>query len=162
MPRRPLRRIKAAMGHMHKDRSHVQDNELATLLAETLLLAGRPGEVFGALEETLAAARGGKQRHLEAELFRFQGEAARDLGDVSRAAGFYRQAIESAHAVGARLLELRASLGLARVGGVRECAQLKSIFERFTDGFDHVDLKQASAFLATHALAGGELDDLRA
>lgn len=158
-----VEKIKAAIGHMHKDRSHVQDNELATILAETLLLAGRPEEVFGALEETLAAARRGKQRHLEAELFRFQGEAAKDLGDVSRAAGFYRQAIESARAVGARLLELRASLGLARVGSARERAQLKSILEKFTDGFDHVDLKQASAFLATQdSAAGGGLDDLRA
>jgi class 3 adenylate cyclase/tetratricopeptide (TPR) repeat protein len=158
-----VEKIKAAIAHMHKDRSHVQDNELATILAETLLLAGRPQEVFGALEETLAAATHGKQRHLEAELFRFQGEAARDLGDVSRAAGFYRQAIDSARSVGARLLELRATLGLARVGGARERAQLKSIFDRFTDGFDHVDLKQASAFLAMHdGVAGGGLDGLRA
>ena len=158
-----VEKIRAAIGHMHKDRSHVQDNELASILAETLLLAGRPEEAFDALEETLAAARRGKQRHLEAELFRFQGEAAKDMGDVSRAAGFYRQAIESARSVGARLLELRASLGLARVGSARERAQLKSIFERFTDGFDHVDLKQASAFLATQDSAvGGGLDDLRA
>lgn len=158
-----VERIRAAMGHMHKDRSHIQDNELATILAETLLLAGRPEEVFGALEETLATARLGKQRHLEAELFRFQAEAAKDLGDVGRATEFYRQAIESARSVGARLLELRATLGLARVGGRRERAQLKSLFERFNDGFEHVDLKHASAFLATNdTAAGGGLDDLRA
>jgi class 3 adenylate cyclase/tetratricopeptide (TPR) repeat protein len=156
-------KIKAAMAHMHKDRSHIQDNELATLLAETLLLAGRPEEVFGALEETLVAAKRGQQRHLEAEVLRFQGEAAKAMGDVNRAMGFYRQAIESANSVGARLLELRASLSLARVGGPRERAQLKSIFDEFTDGFDHVDLKQASAFLATHGpAAGGGFDGLRA
>ena len=158
-----VEKIRAAMAHMHKDRSHVQDNELATILAETLLLAGRPEEIFGALEDTLAAARRGKQAHLVAELFRFQGEAAKDMGDISRATGFYRQAIESARSVGARLLELRATLGLARVGSMRERAQLKSIFDGFTDGFDHVDLKQASTFLATHDLAGGGgLDGLRA
>ena len=111
-----VEKIKAAMAHMHKDRSHVQDNELATILAETLLLAGRPEEAFGALEEALVAARAGNARHVEAELFRFQGEAAKAMGDVSRAATFYRQAIESARSVGARLLELRASLSLARVG----------------------------------------------
>lgn len=158
-----VEKIRAAMAHMHQDRSHVQDNELATILAETLLLAGRPEEVFGALEETLAAARRGKQRHLEAELFRFQGEAAKDMGDVRRAMGFYRQAIDSARSVGARLLELRASVGLARLGGARERAQLRSIFDGFTDGFDHADVKQAAAFLATHdPAADGGLDELRA
>ncbi len=154
-------KIRAAMAQMHKDRSHVQDNELATILAETLLLAGRPEEAFGALEETLAAARRGQQRHLEAELFRFQGEAAKDMGDLSRAMTFYRQAIDSARSVGARLLELRASLGLARIGGARERAQLKTVFEGFTEGFDHIDMKKASAFLMARA-TGGELDVLRA
>jgi tetratricopeptide (TPR) repeat protein len=158
-----VERIRAAMDHMHKDRSHIQDNELATILAETLILAGHAQEVFGALEETLAAATGGKQRHLEAELFRLQGEAAKNLGDTSRAAGFYHQAIESARAVGALLLELRAALGLARLGGARERAQLKSLVDQFRDGFDHFDLKQAAAFLATHdAAPGGGFDDLRA
>lgn len=158
-----VEKIRAAMAHMHKDRSHVQDNELATILAETLLLAGRPEEVFGALEETLAAARRGKQGHLEAELYRFQGEAAKQMGDVSRAMGFYRQAIESAQSVGARLLELRACLGQARLGGARERAQLRNVFDGFTDGFDHVDMKQALAFLVTHERGvGGGLDGLRA
>jgi tetratricopeptide (TPR) repeat protein len=156
-------KIRAAMAHMHKDRTHIQDNELSTLLAETLVLAGRPEEAFGLMEETLTAAKRLKARHLEAELFRLQGEAAKAMGDGSRAAGFYKQAIESARSVSARLLELRASLGLARVGSARERAQLKTIFDTFTDGFDHADLKQASAFLTAHdAPAGGGRDGLRA
>jgi hypothetical protein len=158
-------KIRAAMAHMHKDRTHVQDNELTTVLAETLLLAGRPEEVFVPLQDTLAAARRDKQRHLEAELFRLQGEAAKAMGDIDRSIGFYRQAMDSARALGARMLELRAGLALARGGGARERVQLRTLFDTFKDGFDHADLKQASVFLATHegtVVPGGGRHVLRA
>lgn len=155
--------IRTAMTLMHEGRSHVQDNDLAIMFAETLLLASRPEEVFGAMEVTLATARAGKQRHLESELIRLQGDAARAMGDISRAATFYRQAIASARSIAARLLELRATLGLARVGGATERAQLRTVLDGFVDGVDHDDLREASAFLVTRDSTGARgSDDLRA
>jgi tetratricopeptide (TPR) repeat protein len=142
-------RIQSGLAVMGKARTHVQDIELSTLLAETLLLAGRPREVFAVMEPVLAAAREGKQGHLESEIFRLQGEAAAVLGDHDRAADFFGQAIESARSLGARLLELRATLSLARLGGAGQRARLAGLLAEFTEGLDHQDLEQASAFLAT-------------
>jgi tetratricopeptide (TPR) repeat protein len=141
-------RIKAAMALVHKGLSHIQDIEFSRMLAEAWLLAGRPAEVFPVAEAAMEAARVGKQGHLESELYRLQGEAARAQGDVAKAAAFHRQAIESARAVGGRLLELRATLGLARVGGSEERALLTAALAGIGDGAEHPDVKAAQAFLA--------------
>src|SRR5260370_34621085 len=118
------------------------------MLAETLLLASRPEEVFRLAEAVFPEAQGGKRRHLESELFRIQGEAARAMRDVSQAVSFYRRGIESARSIGARLLELRSLLALARLtGGAEERDELKSVLEGLTEGFEQADLKQAGAFL---------------
>ncbi len=141
-------KMRTATALIHQGRSHIQDVEFAGMLAETLLLASRPQEVFREAEAVLAEASVGKQRHLESELFRVQGEAAKAMGDVSRAVSFYRRGIESARAIGGRLLELRSRLALARLtGGAEERAELKSLLDGFIGGVDHADLKQASAFL---------------
>jgi hypothetical protein len=76
------------------------------------------------------------------------------MGDTSRAASLYREAIASAAAVGARLLELRSTLAFARLGGASERARLQSIFDGFTDGFEHTDLRDAAAFLAARGSDG--------
>jgi class 3 adenylate cyclase/tetratricopeptide (TPR) repeat protein len=139
--------IRSAMALIHQGLSHIQDTEFARLLAETLLLASKPADVFPVTEAALEVARAGKQGHLESELFRMQGEAARVMGETGRAVASYRQAIESARNRGARLLELRATLGLARVGGDDERGLLMRALSGFNDRDEHPDLRNARTFL---------------
>jgi tetratricopeptide (TPR) repeat protein len=145
-----IENIKTATSRVHGNLTHILDIEFASMLAETLVLAGRPEEVFPVAEAALAGARLGKVRHFEAELFRLQGEAAGALGDTNRAVTFFHHGIESARSMGARLLELRTLLALARLtGGGEERAELKRVLVGFTEGLDQADLQQASTFLAS-------------
>jgi hypothetical protein len=89
--------------------------EDGTLYAETLLLAGRPEEVFAVAENISAIIAEGGQNHCEPELFRLQGQAAADLGQRDRAETFFRAGIERARAMGARALELRSVAALANL-----------------------------------------------
>jgi tetratricopeptide (TPR) repeat protein len=141
-------RIRSAMSLVHRGLTRISDLELATVLAETLILANRPQEVSPAMEETLAIARADMQGHYEPELFRMQGEAAKALGDRDRASAFYRRGIESAQRMGAKGLQLRSAVGLARLGGgSSERAELKRLIEGFSEGIDQPSVREALALL---------------
>ena len=63
-----------------------------------------------------------------------------------------RQALKVAQAQGARLLELRAAMSLARLwrdqGKVQQARELLApVYGWFTEGFDTRDLKEAKALL---------------
>ncbi|MGB5736770.1 MAG: hypothetical protein WBM40_20255 [Thiohalocapsa sp.] len=99
-------------------------------------------------------ARNG-EHHWEAELFRLNGDLllAQARPDVAAAERAYRRAVDLARAQGARSLELRAALSLARLqvtqgdeAGAR--AQLQDIYDWFTEGFETADLIAAEALLA--------------
>ena len=148
--------IKTATALIHEGLSHIQDVEFTSILAETLLLASRPEEVFGLAEAALAQARDHTQRHLESELFRAQGDAAKAMGNVSQAVTFYRRGLESARSIGARLLEVRSLLALARLTGrSEERTELNRLLGEFTEGLDEADLRQASAFLTARESGDG-------
>ena len=73
-------------------------------------------------------------------------------GDVAAAEAAYRQAIAIAEQQGALLFSVRAATALARLcqsqGRADEAnALLRSIYERFTEGFDYPDLIRAWAVL---------------
>ena len=64
----------------------------------------------------------------------------------------FREAVELAHRIGAKSLELRASTSLARLlvnEGRREqaCTILTDIYHSFTEGFDTRDLIEATTLL---------------
>ena len=73
-------------------------------------------------------------------------------GDLSAAEPTYHQALAVARSQSAKLLELRASISLARLwckqGKRREARDLlASIYNWFTEGFDTLYLKEAKALL---------------
>jgi hypothetical protein len=92
--------------------THITEIDFTSMFAELLLAANQPQEVFRIAESALAITRAGEVMHLEPELHRLQGDAARALGDRERADAFYRRAIEGARAVGASGLEHRAASAL--------------------------------------------------
>jgi predicted ATPase len=121
-----------------------------SLLAEGHALAGRTGEARDLLDQALEHAGRSGERWYEAELYGQRGRLllcppARD--EAAAEAAFVR-ALEIARGQGARLLELRAAVSLARLlagRGERRCAYdtIAPVYGWFTEGFGTEDLRQA-------------------
>ncbi|AEI82301.1 adenylate cyclase family protein (plasmid) [Cupriavidus necator N-1] len=109
------------------------------ILADALVGAGKTGE-----------------RYYEAELHRLKGEFLLQCGNVptnqEEARACFHRAIEIARRQGAKSLELRAAISLARLrqqqgktGTARRA--LACLYEAFAEGFDSADLQRAKALL---------------
>ncbi|AMR82014.1 adenylate/guanylate cyclase domain-containing protein [Cupriavidus nantongensis] len=137
------------------------------LLADACARAGQAKSGLAALTEALAAADRTKERLYEAELHRLKGELTllepsclgegdgADERDNRRreAEACFLQAITIARRQGARSLELRAVVALSRLwqqhGRRIEALQvLAECYDWFSEGFDTLDLQEASALLA--------------
>jgi tetratricopeptide (TPR) repeat protein len=143
-------KIQAALDTVHEGKTYLVEPEYASMFAETLLLADRAERALEVTRDALTLSRRGHQRHCEPELIRLQGEAASRMGNVEQAAGFYREGLDSARSMGARLLELRCALALARLTGTaQDRGQLAAIVNGFGNVSKQPDVEQALAFLAT-------------
>jgi predicted ATPase len=120
---------------------------------------GRLDEAFDAVCKAIEAAGGredGEQWYVP-ELLRIKGEVSMrqsSTGAVETAADCFARAAEMAREQGALFWELRAALGaahlLVRQNDRAGAAQiLQPVYDRFTEGFDTVDLKAAKALLDT-------------
>jgi len=127
-------------------------------LAEACMEAGRFDDGLSALTEALAAADEYENRFYEAETHRLKGELLLMRhgdgrgADTAEARSCFERAIEVARKQSARSLELRTTIGLARLlasQGRRDeaRARLADIYGWFTEGFDTADLKDAKALL---------------
>src|SRR5262249_52292550 len=126
------------------------------LLAEVLGAGGSTGEALAALAEALQLAQQTGERYYEAELHRLRGEfllkSALEPAAEAEAEGCFRRALAVAGGQGARSLELRSALSLARLyraqGKAEEGRELLApIYGWFTEGLDTPDLQQARALL---------------
>jgi tetratricopeptide (TPR) repeat protein len=90
-------------------------------LAQALAREGQGSAARVAIETALQECRSSAQGWYEAELLRLRGELLRDGGaqHAQEAEQSFRQAIALAHGQGARLWELRAVAGLARLWAAR-------------------------------------------
>jgi predicted ATPase len=123
-------------------------------IAEAYLAASRPREGLEAVSEGLEMVQRTGTRIFEAEMRRLKGELLLmgDQSTVVEAARCFGDAIEVARRQGAKWLELRATMSLARLltkQGRRNKARtmLTEIYNWFTEGFDTADLKEAKALL---------------
>jgi predicted ATPase len=123
------------------------------LLAEAHLRAGRPREGLAALDEAQRFVAEKGERWYEPELHKLRGELTLSAGGARDEAWL---AFEASRAVagelGARSLELRAAIRLARLdaeAGERQRARalLGPIYGWFTEGFETADLKEAKTLL---------------
>jgi predicted ATPase len=118
------------------------------VLAETL---GRTGNLTGALAslgEAFDILKKTGQRYYEAELMRISGELFLKSNEIEMAERYFHEALSVARAQGAKSLELRVAMSLARhwrSRGKRQDAALllSSVFARFEEGFETADLAQA-------------------
>ena len=125
----------------------------AAMLADALLRHGRTQEALAILADAVTKASiSGVRPHL-AELHRLHGEALAQSGALpEEAVASFQRAVEVAHEQGAKSLELRAAMSLARLwrdqGKVQQARELLApIYGWFTEGFDTRDLKDAKALL---------------
>lgn len=122
-------------------------------LIDTYVKNGRADDALGLLDEALTRADAAEERFYEAELHRLQGEVLLSRGSGDEAEVRYRKALEVAGCCGARSLELRAAVSLARLLAERGRAEegrtrLAEIYGRFSEGFSTPDLKEAAALLS--------------
>jgi predicted ATPase len=123
-------------------------------LAEAYCGAGRVEEGFQVVGEGLALADKNDERVHESELYRLKGELLliQPVPDEPRAEECFRRAVAIARRQGAKSLELRAAMSLARLlhkRGLRDEASrtLAEVYRWFTEGFDTSDLRAARTLL---------------
>jgi DNA-binding SARP family transcriptional activator len=125
---------------------------LIALLAEAYSELGQLDAALETLEDAFAVAAAQDERFYEPELLRLQAELQLRLGREKAAEAGFAGALESARALEARLLELRAAVGLGRLrrdqGCLQEAAELVAgVYGWFTEGFGTLDLREARELL---------------
>jgi predicted ATPase len=152
------------------------------VLAEALSEAGRTEEALASLAEALTVADATGERAYNAELLRLRGElllrqasggggtspardgvastSDRDPSGHAEAEACFRRGLDIACRQGAKSLELRGALSLARLlratGRQSEGRRLLAeTYGGFTEGWDTPDLKAAQAFLQEPTIAIG-------
>jgi class 3 adenylate cyclase/tetratricopeptide (TPR) repeat protein len=119
-------------------------------LAEAQALEGNLIEALATIEQVLEANP--EERLFRPEALSLQAELRVKLGQSGAAEAGFHEAIDLARKTGAKGLELRATMSLARLldhQGRRDEARamLAEIYNWFTEGFDTADLKDAKALL---------------
>jgi len=130
---------------------------LLALKAGACLKANLLKEGVSSVDSAFVIGRRGGDRYWSAELHRLRGELLRAAGaDSWSVAAQYQQALEITRQQGARMLELRAAVSLARLQ--QENSQstavqqaLVEVYDWFSEGFDSCDLQEARELLRTMA-----------
>jgi predicted ATPase len=145
--------LREALAAYRATGARLQSTHHLVLLAEALVACRHYDEALSALHETAVQVKETGERYVEAEFHRLQGNLFLAQGGHGGAVELcYSQALEVAQAQGAHSLELRATIGLARLWrdqGKRDEARdlLAPVYGWFTEGFDTRDLKEARALL---------------
>lgn len=128
------------------------------LLAEASAHTRQDDPGLRLLDEALALSESTGERYYQAELYRLKGERLltrrRDSGPDGASACF-EQSLAIAAQQGALSLELRAALGLARLYHRDRSAMVRTViqpvYERFREGYDTLDLREARSLLDLRA-----------
>jgi predicted ATPase len=124
------------------------------LLALACERADQTDEALDFVDRALETADKIGERWFEAELRRVQGEwlVVRRQEEGQRAEACFHHAIDLARSQNAKVFELRAAMSLARLwrdqGKPQQARELLApVYDRFTEGFDTRDLREAKALL---------------
>jgi predicted ATPase len=134
--------------------SMIARTQFLAILADALIAGSRFEEARTAVNDGLEVAESTADHYWDSELLRYKGELILlTMNDVPEAESYLRQAIEHAREHGAKSLELRATISLARLWkneGRKSDARhmIGHIYGWFTEGFDTADLIEAKALIA--------------
>jgi tetratricopeptide (TPR) repeat protein len=150
-----LRLLRAGIDELRETGFASRFTAFLAALAEGLAGAGQLAEGLATIDEALARSERNEDRWCFAWLLRIKGELVRLQNGPCAAATaerHFRQALEWARRQGALSWELRAATSLARMwqnqGRSKEARQLLApVYNRFSEGFETVDLKIAKSFL---------------
>jgi predicted ATPase len=122
------------------------------LLAATYLESGAYRDALTALDEAAEVVVVTQERYYAPELERLRGALLIQQGEPDEADACFQKAIRAAADMGAKSLELRAAMSLARLWseqGRRPAAYdlLAPVYGWFTEGFATADLKDARTLL---------------
>jgi hypothetical protein len=149
--------LRAGLDEFGKDRVAARSLIFLGEMAEALGRAGKIADGLAVAEGAIARSEQNEGRWAIAELLRVKGGLLllqRGSTAAATAEDYFRQALDWAHRQGALSWELRAATSLARLlhdqGRAADAlALLQPVYDRFTEGFDTVDLKAAKALLDT-------------
>ena len=122
------------------------------LLASAKAEFGNSSEGLELLRDAVASTEASGERWWEPELHRLRGQAIAARGQHDDSESCFRLALEVSGRQKAKMLELRASMSLARLwrdqGKPQQARELLApVYGWFTEGFDTRDLKEAKALL---------------
>lgn len=119
------------------------------LRARTLARVGRPRDGLEAADAAISMIIDRPPNVLAPQFPVLRGDLLVELGDAAGAEGSYRQAIEIAQVAGARMSELQAWIGMARIsaGGGETTDRLRVLVGTFTEGLDAPDVVAARDLL---------------
>jgi predicted ATPase/DNA-binding winged helix-turn-helix (wHTH) protein len=128
---------------------------LLSEMAEALGRAGQIADGLAAIDEAIERCERTEEHWVKSELLRIRGELILLQGADGAAAtseGHFRQALDWARRQGALSWELRAATSFARLlrdqGRPADAmALLQPVYDRFTEGFDTVDLQAAKVLI---------------
>ena len=144
-----IREVQDGLAAWQATRSKYQVTFRLARAAEACLLAGA---IADGLKLTDKALDQSGDTWLLPEVYRVKGELLRRSTQTHDVEDCFGQALKVAQGQGARLLELRASMSLARLwrdqGKLQQARELLApVYGWFTEGFDTLDLKEAKALL---------------
>jgi predicted ATPase/DNA-binding winged helix-turn-helix (wHTH) protein len=124
-------------------------------IADALGRVGKAAEGLSTIDEALARSECNEERWCVAELLRIKGELIVREGApqaATKAEEHFLHSLDWARRQGALSWELRTSTSLARLqhdqGRIAEArSHLRSVYDRFSEGFETADLKSAKAHL---------------
>ena len=127
---------------------------LRSLQARACGLAGKPEQGISLLDDMLAAPSQGYGSVLLIDILRLKGDLLLALSPdkLAEAELWYHRAWETAQEQGTSMLELRAAISLCKLWRAQGNAEqgrrvLSEAYEKFTEGFETVDLIEARDLL---------------
>jgi predicted ATPase/DNA-binding winged helix-turn-helix (wHTH) protein len=144
--------LKCALETMHAEQYRVVVTTVLGALAEGLRKSGQLAEALSTIGDAIAQATSTGARFELPELLRIKAQILAARHDRKLAINSLREALTVAREQSALALELRAAMALARLlseGGERDRARhdLAVVLNRFTEGFETLDIREARGFL---------------
>lgn len=148
--------IQSAVPRLGAAGSVAESPAFLAVLAHGRGLARQLESAMAAIEEALERSESTGERWCAAELLRIKGELLLSpvAPDRSAAEAHFRRALEQARRQGALGWELRSATSLARLlhdqdGSADAKAMLQTVYDRFTEGFETIDLRAAKVLLGS-------------